>query len=48
MKIREKATSNHAEALMHARMLNELFELNLAERIADLVPHPQLSDAGDE
>ena len=47
-KIREKATSNHAEALMHARMLNELFELNLTERIAELVPHPQLADAGDE
>ncbi|MBV8637658.1 MAG: glutamyl-tRNA reductase [Candidatus Eremiobacteraeota bacterium] len=47
-KIREKATSNHAEALMHARMLNELFELNLAERIAELMPHPQLADAGDE
>ncbi|MBV8117968.1 MAG: glutamyl-tRNA reductase [Candidatus Eremiobacteraeota bacterium] len=48
VKIREKATSNHAEALMHARMLDELFELNLAERIAELVPHPQLADAGDE
>ena len=47
-KIREKATSNHAEALMHARMLDELFELNLAERIAELLPHPQLADAGDE
>lgn len=30
-KIREKATSDRDEALLHARILNELFELNLAE-----------------
>ncbi len=30
-KIREKATSDRDEALLHARMLSELFELNLTE-----------------
>lgn len=44
VKIREKATTNHAEAISHARMLNELFELNLAERMAELLPHPLLAD----
>jgi glutamyl-tRNA reductase len=43
-KIREKATINHSEALTHARMLDELFELNLAEAVADLLPHPISSD----
>jgi glutamyl-tRNA reductase len=31
VKLREKATSDHAEALSQARILGELFELNLAE-----------------
>ena len=35
VKIREKATTDRTEALSHARMLNELFELNLAEAIAE-------------
>ncbi len=48
VKIREKATTNHAEALSHARMLDELFELNLAERMAELLPHPLFADLGDE
>ncbi len=39
VKIREKATTNHAEALSHARMLDELFDLNLADRFAELLPH---------
>lgn len=38
VKIREKATSNHAEAISQARMLDELFELNLSGRIAELLP----------
>jgi glutamyl-tRNA reductase len=38
VKIREKATSDHAEAMTHARMLDELFELNLADRMAELLP----------
>jgi len=43
-KIREKATVNHFEALTHARMLDELFELNLAEAVSDLLPHPIVAD----
>ncbi len=39
VRIREKATTNHAEAIVHARMLDELFELNLAEQVAELLPH---------
>jgi len=38
VKIREKATTNHTEALSHARVLDELFELNLAEAMAEIVP----------
>ena len=38
LKIREKATTDRAEALSHARVLDELFELDLAEHIAKLVP----------
>lgn len=38
VKIREKATLDRAEALSHARVLDELFELNLADHIADLLP----------
>ncbi|HEV7178337.1 MAG TPA: glutamyl-tRNA reductase [Candidatus Baltobacteraceae bacterium] len=44
VKIREKATHNHAEAISHARMLDELFELNLAEAMAELLPHPVVAD----
>jgi glutamyl-tRNA reductase len=47
VKIRDKATSNRAEALSQARMLDELFELNLADRIAELLP-PVLSADIDE
>lgn len=47
VKIREKATSNHAEALMHARMLNELFELDLAERMTELLPHAHPVDTSE-
>jgi glutamyl-tRNA reductase len=39
-KIREKAIANHAEAISYARILDELFELQLADAIAELVPHP--------
>lgn len=34
--IREKATDEQEEVLSHVRVLDELFELNLAERIAEL------------
>lgn len=39
-RIREKATTNHAEALSHARVLDELFELDIAGAVAELLPHP--------
>ena len=39
LKMREKATLDRAEALSHARVLDELFELNIAEEIAKLLPH---------
>jgi glutamyl-tRNA reductase len=45
VKVREKATLNHAEALTHARVLDELFELNLADHIADLLPRAVAADA---
>ncbi|MBV8489562.1 MAG: glutamyl-tRNA reductase [Candidatus Eremiobacteraeota bacterium] len=38
VKIREKAALNRDEALTHARVLDELFELNLADHIAELLP----------
>jgi glutamyl-tRNA reductase len=37
-RIREKAVHNHAEALSHARVLDELFELNIADAVAGLMP----------
>jgi hypothetical protein len=43
LKVREKASLDHSEALAQARVLDELFELDLAEHIAGLVPqthHP--------
>lgn len=45
VKIREKATSNHAEALVHARILNELFELDLTDLIAELILPAQTTEA---
>jgi glutamyl-tRNA reductase len=47
VKIREKATSNQAEAITQARMLDELFELNLADRMAELLPPNLVSDADE-
>jgi glutamyl-tRNA reductase len=47
LKIREKATVNHAEALSHARVLDELFELNLADHIAKLTPHAIVADVDE-
>ena len=44
VKIREKATTNHAEAISHARVLDDLFELNVAETLAELLPHPVVAD----
>jgi glutamyl-tRNA reductase len=46
-RIREKATTNHAEALSHARVLDELFELNIAEAVAELLPHPLPADVDE-
>ena len=37
-KIRDKAVSNHPEALDHVRILDELFELNIAEELAKVRP----------
>jgi len=37
-KIRDKAVSNHSEALAHVRLLDELFELNVAEELAKIRP----------
>jgi hypothetical protein len=34
LKIRSKASIDHAEALSHARVLDELFELNIAGEVA--------------
>jgi len=40
-KIRDKAITNHNEALEHVRLLDELFELNIAEELAKIRPsHP--------
>jgi glutamyl-tRNA reductase len=47
VKIREKVATNHPEALAHARVLDELFELNLASAMADIVPLLTARD-GDE
>lgn len=45
LKIREKATLDRAEALTHARVLDELFELDLADHIANLAPQAIVADA---
>jgi hypothetical protein len=37
-KIRDKAVSNHSEALADVRLLDELFELNVAEELAKVRP----------
>lgn len=47
VKIREKATTNHAEAIAHARVLDDLFELNLAGAVAELLPHPVVADVDE-
>lgn len=47
-RIREKATKNHAEALSHARVLDELFELDIASAVAELLPpHPLPADVDE-
>ncbi|HTU83232.1 MAG TPA: glutamyl-tRNA reductase [Candidatus Acidoferrales bacterium] len=46
LKIREKASLDRDEVLSHARVLDELFDLHLAERIADLLPDALAADAG--
>ncbi|MGZ3498092.1 MAG: glutamyl-tRNA reductase [Vulcanimicrobiaceae bacterium] len=43
-KIRDKAVSNHAEALAHVRILDELFELNVAEHLQALLPQTSVFD----
>ena len=45
LKIREKADLDVAQALSHARVLDELFELNLADHIAGVVPQTVATDA---
>jgi glutamyl-tRNA reductase len=47
LKIREKALVDRNEALLHARVLDELFELDLTEHIANLIPHPVAADAAE-
>jgi hypothetical protein len=37
-KIRDKAVTNHSEALAHVRLLDELFELNIAEELGKIRP----------
>jgi glutamyl-tRNA reductase len=46
-KIRDKAVTDHAEALSHARVLDELFELNLADAVASLLPQAAGLDVED-
>ncbi|MBV8116436.1 MAG: glutamyl-tRNA reductase, partial [Candidatus Eremiobacteraeota bacterium] len=45
LKIRATATIDRATALSHARVLDELFELDLAAHIANLVPRATAADA---
>ena len=40
LKVRERATSDRAQALSYARVLDDLFELDLAQHIAALVARP--------
>lgn len=47
LKVREKAMLDRAEALAHARVLDELFDLNLSEHIAALLPQAAIADAGE-
>ncbi len=47
LKIRQKATIDHEQALSHARVLDELFELELADHIANLAPHEVLTNADE-
>lgn len=44
-KIRDKAVTNRAEALEHVRVVDELFELNLAEQLQNALPHAAALDA---
>ncbi|MDQ2866608.1 MAG: glutamyl-tRNA reductase [Candidatus Eremiobacteraeota bacterium] len=44
VKIREKAITNHAEAVSHARVLDDLFDLNLAEAMKDVLPQRSFAD----
>ena len=43
-KIRDKAVSNHAEALSHARILDELFDLQISDHVPAAIT-PDLLDA---
>jgi glutamyl-tRNA reductase len=42
LKVRERATSDRAQALSYARVLDDLFELDLAQHIAALVARPNV------
>ncbi len=46
-KVRDKAAANHTEALAHARVLDELFELNIADELATLFPLASGFDADE-
>ncbi len=46
-RIRATASRNHSEAISHARVLDELFELDLADHIAHLLPAPAAIDADE-
>ncbi len=46
-KIRDKTASNHSEALEHARLLDELFELNIAEELAKARPSQPTADVDE-
>jgi glutamyl-tRNA reductase len=45
VKLREKLTTDRAEAIAHALVLDELFELHLSEQMAELLPKPARNDA---
>ena len=46
-RIRATASRNHSEAISHARVLDELFELDLADHIAHLLPASAAIDADE-
>jgi hypothetical protein len=47
VRIRDKAVENRAEALMHARMLDELFELEAMAGDPSFAPVPAVEEIGE-